>query len=187
MTMGTSTPRRPGRVIPWLAHHDPALMIVSGVILFLPLGDDLIGSITVYVGAAVFALAVSASVVHSYSYLCLRCAEKTPLDGVAEAQRRHRSITVLHAISEGRRGRVIAWASLALFFFNGLLKLFIDPRPWGSIFPMLAYAFWTAHSFLYLRHLPVQPWCPHCHWDDGGDEEESPIIPDPVAPEGVHS
>ena len=30
------------------------------------------------------------------------------------------------------------------------------------------------------QHRKLQPWCPYCRWDEGGDEEVSPDVPDPA-------
>jgi hypothetical protein len=41
----------------------------------------------------------------------------------------------------------------------------------------------VALSWLTLfQHRRLQPWCPYCHWDEGGEEEASPVLPaHPVA------
>ena len=178
------TPRRPGRLIPWLAHHVPYLLIVAGVSFFIPL-EGAIGWGAGLLGAFAFGLAIGAQAAHAYNYLCLRCAQATPLDGQAEATRRQRALAALHWLKDGRRGLAIGWVTTGMFFAPALVGLTFGKVPGLWIASLTAFAYWIVESFLYLRHLPVEPWCPQCHWDDGGDEEESPIIPDPGAPEGV--
>jgi hypothetical protein len=69
--------------------------------------------------------------------------------------------------------------SVILAFYGSKLPApaLMETIPFGILLGMNA-----ALAYVMSIHRPLQPWCPQCHWDDGGDEEPAP---EPVPPSGA--
>lgn len=183
--MSTNAPRREPWIVPLLAHWSPAMFVATAVLALVPWGTGPTSWLIVTVWNGAYLATMIAEAIHNYRYLCHRCAASTPLDGAAEAQRRHRSLNFLHAIADRRwLSMTLGIGFLVMIISPAPLVLVFGPQPWYVVCTALPLAWFGIQSFLLLRHRPVQPWCPKCHWDDGGDDEESPIVPEPVAPSG---
>lgn len=186
--MSMHAPRREPRLTPLLAHWSPTLFGITAILaLVSPWGTGPISWMIMIAWGGVYLATMIADAKHAYRYLCPRCAASTPLDGPAEAQRRHRSLNLLHAIADRPwLAATIGLSALVTIIAPAPLTLVFGPSPWYVLCTAVPLAWWGVQSFLTLRHRPVQPWCPKCHWDDGGGEE-APVAPEPVAPEGVRS
>lgn len=162
----------------FLAHHP---LQVGLALLVVDVGTRLPGvpsAVDLAGGIACISLLVAwttSDVLHLRRRLCLRCARATPLDPQAAVAKKMRWLRLYHYTTE----RPWLWAGtlivlVAPIYVFGLKWL--SPLVWIPAvgLPVLAWV-----------HMPLQPWCPFCHWDDGGDEEPSPEpTPDPsIAPD----
>jgi hypothetical protein len=114
--------------------------------------------------------------------LCPLCAIATPLNGPEKARDRAAILQWAHRMYSRRYSLIYALiivTYLGLFYF--LLKV-------GRLGPLsnlpldLFFVTGFVEAYVMSVHRPLQPWCPQCHWDDGGDQEPSP---DPVPPSGA--
>lgn len=54
----------------------------------------------------------------------------------------------------------------------------------AAIAGMVVFGVRPVDAYLERVHDPLQPWCPHCHWDDGNDKNDTDI-PNPAPPSGA--
>lgn len=95
-----------------------------------------------------------------------------PLDGHAAAEKHATWLRAHH------------WciAPVALLAWLGLLWLDITGPEGIAHYPL--YLLWIVTSAAYLKHRPLELWCPQCRdRDDGddGDDKTPDLTPDPVA------
>jgi hypothetical protein len=107
--------------------------------------------------------------------LCPFCAAATPLNGPGKAQGRAKTLRYAHWMTGGQYMIIyIAVGTMALVLF------FVFIMTLGAGRADLAVDWWLVESSIEMYVLSVhgslQPWCPQCHWDDGGDHEPSPAI-----------
>lgn len=175
MPVAMPSDNRRSRFMLWTAHH--SAWIWAGTLGFLIAEDTsphsrVLAAIAWAAGPLIVWLLWS-TWRHGLA-LCPLCARATPLDGPAMAQRKSRQLRWAHA--SYRRG----WGISFLVVFAALLALsFFWPRP--ALWAYWMYLDNTVMAYLMSVHQPLQPWCPQCHWDDGGDHEE---VPEPVPPMG---
>ena len=106
--------------------------------------------------------------------LCEACAELTPLNGPLHAERKNRRLRLWH----WRRRRRNALGTLgavftafvcmvaAAFHIPPLAK---DVADWTSGLLLLVFLpFGVYYNLSCDSHRVLQPWCPLCHWGDGG-------------------
>jgi hypothetical protein len=105
--------------------------------------------------------------------LCERCIAATPLDPQASVDRWLRFLRMEH--EPGR------WLLVLLAAFG--LALWGDSsfHHWlGDVTDFLLMAVLvTVYTAEYV-HRRFYPWCPFCHWEDGGDHEDAPDVPAPT-------
>jgi hypothetical protein len=113
---------------------------------------------------------------YHHQALCTICPEQVPLDIAEVARRRRPWLWIAHS----------ALFSLASFTALGFL-FWLDTRPddWLS---------YTGHAVFYLllaieayamqQHRLLQPCCPWCDWDEGGEHED---VPEPTPPSNAPS
>jgi hypothetical protein len=154
-----------------LAHWQPAVITLAIVVQIVQTvtghTDDLIG---VCINIPMITLVVftfAADYWHIY-FMCERCAANTPLDGPGEAHRYRHLLWLVHRAFPLFAGIYIVGATI--YFALHVSVLFY------AIF-----AFFAIEAVAQLRHRVLQPWCPRCHWDDGGAEEQVPTTPVPTA------
>jgi hypothetical protein len=180
---------RPNNRATFLAHYP---LQVAVVLIALDVGARFpmtLSAVPWVLAAVVFALFVAflySQFRHQQAGLCEQCAKDTPLDPQKAVNQRMRWLKLTHKLFDTKWRRVV-----------GLLPLGIALAGWVTIgwFHLgwiTAPLFWAAMlgpAVLVRIHNPLQPWCPFCHWDDGGDEEPSPEpTPDPsIAPDRVDS
>lgn len=116
---------------------------------------------------------------HRVGALCEDCIEAMPLDGPEAAQRRKGRLRLFHKIAEKPGGYIYLGTIAVLLTVGAFFKSRSAP---GLIMSGLAALCVAGHIGLQLLHQRLQPWCPFCHWDDGGEKEPSP---DPIVPETV--
>jgi hypothetical protein len=163
------------RVAPRLAHYEPLIVLIAfaglavSTVTKSPIAQ--VGNVVIL---ALLIVTVFAEAHHEWR-LCARCAVNTPLDGSAEATRRRRWLRFYHW-SHRRPWYLMLW-------IVALAVSITLHSPNYPFYPL--YFLWAAMSLGGLKHRPVEPWCPQCHWKDGGDEEEVPVPPPVPTGRGV--
>lgn len=158
------------RVVNALAHAQPVLWFIAAGSAVL---EVFVGDLGSFSGAMTLALLVSivAGWKHTRS-LCERCAKNTPLDTDAAIERDGYWLQWAHWHADHPRK-----AALILF---GLIGLECMPfRPLSVSANVVLSILLGALVFCQLKHRVLQPWCPQCRWNGGGDEE---VAPEPVPP-----
>lgn len=112
-----------------------------------------------------FVLIIFISNVHSTS-ICPVCIETTPLDGNLEAAKKNYFLKIFHM------NRIFLYIFIVYFISDLIISdhkslLYIGCTALATLALMLMCKITIVHNIL-------QPWCPYCHWDEGGDEEEVP-------------
>lgn len=174
----------------WIGHYWLRLMvgydIVTAPLLWLH-------GITFEAVSVVTVLPAVLLIMHGLRHevkLCEPCGTKIPLDGQAAAAGRRRTLRAVHWLSR-RHG--FSMPRLRLSFQanrNTLLILawvagsyFLPTGPWwGVLGAIVVDTYFCSTIPLYRIHQRLQPWCPQCHWGDGGDEE---ISPEPAPSHGL--
>jgi hypothetical protein len=159
-----------------LAHWTWALFaLVVPVLWSASLVDQVLGmwptiALTAVIMAGLITMALTVMVWHVYA-LCPVCARKIPLDPKEAVARKGRSLRAFHWLAD-KHHRALNHTLLALLIC--------------SFFPYVGGVMWSllmlgmaAVTYLSNDHLPLQPWCPQCDWDDGGGKERVPR-PDPI-------
>lgn len=166
-----------------LAHWTPALFLLAGT--WFVVGNLLaiaaLGAAPIWQYVLVLGLAVSAPFVgitvlstvvmgwHMYA-LCPVCARKTPIDPAKAVAKKRRALRTLHWFDP--RPRLTKWTPIVL--------LVLSFMPWVGIPAFFGLMSWLAFTgYLVIVHMPLQPWCPQCKWNGGGDKEAVPN-PDPI-------
>lgn len=157
-----------------LAHLQPLFWLAgAGVSLWTALIGDL-GYISVALTLALL-VSIFAGWKHSRS-LCERCAKNTPLDTDAAIERDGHWLQWAHWHADHVRK--------ATLIFLGLIILESVPIKLLSLMTEVALnVLLGALVYCHLKHRVLQPWCPWCRWDGGGDEEASPV----PTPPSVHA
>lgn len=155
-----------------LAHYQPAVLVLAIVV---QIGQVLTGYDkgwpTVWINASVCALMVPTYVAAMWHdrQLCERCAEQTPLDIGATAERER---------------YILWWHHYDGYFGLGLLGAAILVK-WQlhiDTFFYVMFSYFAVGAVAALRHRLLEPKCPYCNWRDGGGKEKSPSpAPIPVA------
>jgi hypothetical protein len=133
--------------------------------------------------AIVLNLLVSlAALVHDRS-LCLLDVQQAPLlDPQGAATRYRRRLRLRHS----RRAMVLSLVPMLWVILQPSLGPFLPSWARLALIPVAgAIIAWTIYLSVVCvsTHRRLEPWCPYCHWGDGGDEEVAPQ-PDP-APSGT--
>lgn len=132
------------------------------------------GKILSYAQLMVMTGGMLMSMRHRTAGLCEKCIEHMPLDGAEQAQKRQGALKTMHVLWQGR-GQNMVWfligvvllATAGAFAPAGVLRHMADSV---MMLPLVA-------LFIgYHVHERLQPWCPFCHWGNGGEEEPSPEI-----------
>jgi hypothetical protein len=173
---------RRNRVLLWMAHQ--ATWIYGATFLLSVAADVHPAPILLILALIGLVALIGLYLIRRYHgmTLCPLCATATPLDGPGQAQRRARSLRCAHWMWSRRYQRVYDVAMLAAIglFFVLTDVCHVGRRAGVSIDLWIAVG--AAEAWVMSVHRPLQPWCPQCHWDEGGDEE---LIPDPVPPAGA--
>ena len=120
-------------------------------------------------------LYVGVSIIVHNRQLCERCIAALPLDASAAAGRYGRRFRVAHLFQT----RFFAACYLAVV--AGSFVLYSDPV--GRFGTALVESSLVYLLFVYVTHQRLQPWCPYCR-HGGGDDETTPVTPDPVSIRG---
>lgn len=165
----------------WLGHYVFFVLLVvfpldiANDVLGLPL---LLGSVAVIATGTLFTALVSDLVVHQRS-LCERCIREAPvLDPQSAVIRWHRVLRLFHRL----------WLSAALMGASVVLDVtlpgvYAADRRIGNgwlwqqgpnVLMLIGLLYFVGLAW---QHRRLQPWCPYCGWDEGGDAENVPPVP----------
>lgn len=165
---------RPARFLVRLGHYGPPVFLVFVAwSITLDCGVHPPGALIV-----ISAVAMIATILAQWGYhdrrLCERCIAAAPaLNPDAAVARWDPALRVCH-----RPKRVVA--TLSVLLLAGLVAS-AALRGWPSgLLNGITITLIGAASTAQWQHTRLQPWCPYCHWGDGGDEETVPD-PDPSA------
>jgi hypothetical protein len=173
------------RFVLWLAHQAAwvwAAIVVLLMFAFLTRSVPDVSQVPFF-SAIVAAIAVTRAEIHHARVMCPRCAAAVPLDGARQAQDRAVTLRWTHRLCPGYSRLplpiVLALTAMVVVAMLPAVPLLVD-----AIVSVLGCAVTSVDAYLVRVHDPLQPWCPHCHWDDGGDTDNADV-PDPVPPSGV--
>lgn len=174
--MSSAGPRRENRGLMFLGHYSWVFLVV---LVVLDVANDATLAhwpvLSRLVGVAwvlwLFDLMIVDKSYHD-ARLCERCIAATPLNPEAAAERWDRCLQLEHS---GFR------MSLVLFTVVGLNLWIQTYHDWiGYLTDALVLMSIVVVYGAEYAHRRLYPWCPYCHWRDGGDPEYVPEHdPDP--------
>lgn len=106
--------------------------------------------------------------------LCERCMSSLPLSPAESAVRYRRRLATVHLAS--RKPLVVGY--IAVLIGSAFIPGTAGPWIWAAVQSTLIYLVLCSGS-----HRRLQPWCPGCRGDGGGEDR---VVPDPV-PHGSDS
>lgn len=176
-TGGSRWPRegRLHRVFMWAGHYHERIILAA---IALAIADDLSGRPAILAAAvavmfvAWFAAFLFGAQRHDRS-LCERCISEAPtLNPQGAVERWKRMLWAFHQ----KRANIIL-LGIVLAWIIGSTQFRHEPL-WAR---GLDAAGMVVLGYSYVRdrvHRRLYPWCPYCHWGDGGDEEVAPVAPE---------
>jgi hypothetical protein len=120
--------------------------------------------------------------------LCAICFGKFPLDPQAEVKKQDFYLRALHKLDDKQKIFFVPIVGVALSFPLAMIAL-----PVGVIFDLNWMVYTSFGLFLYagigmsflgvlnMTHIRLQPWCPYCDHRRDDDDEDAPILPEPVS------
>ena len=105
--------------------------------------------------------------------VCLRCMTDAPLDPESAVAAARGRLRWFH--------HVFSTVGLSVGIFVPIL-LVAGGVLLHPVFGVLAMASFLPLAALSLTHLRLEPWCPHCRWDDDDDDEDPEPDPEPDPP-----
>jgi len=171
---GIAVPERPAM---WLGHYSLQLLWLA---VAVTVADDATGqtsSVLEWAGVAAFTLWIVASMADGGVHrerLCERCVAATPLDPQASVGRWRRALRLHHS---RKATGVMCGAVLAVSI---AADSFRHKPAWALAASALVWVALGALNVIPLQHRRLYPWCPFCHWGDGGEGEVSPDVPAPA-------
>jgi cytochrome c oxidase subunit IV len=108
---------------------------------------------------------------HVYA-LCPVCARKTPLDPQAAITEKRRPLRTYHWLGD-QHDKALNRSVIALLILSFIP--YVQFVTWPLLMATMAVTVYLDNI-----HMPLQPWCPQCDWDDEGDTERVPE-PDPIS------
>lgn len=177
--MTTSSPgRRDSRLIMWLGHYSTHLL---AIVLALSVISDATGRPGFMEWpAAIIWLAWVGTLPLSSPYhdsrLCERCLAAAPTLNPEAAIRRWISALWCHHHRS-------FWFTVAGVLFGWVTYTAVGiqrhhEHPWQYAVDALVLVLLGVLYLVPYQHRRLYPWCPYCRWDDGGDEEAVPDVPD---------
>lgn len=170
-----------GAAYPWSArlaerwgHCAPqALMvsIVAAILLRLRPPADATAALGASVALISFVLASWLLMRRHDRGLCEHCMAAMPLNPSEQAVRYRRRLWLLHTGAERR---------FVIPYLVVLIGSNFAPGPSGQLFWALMQTSMIYLILSYSTHRRLQPWCPWCRGDGGGEDAEEPATPDPV-------
>lgn len=170
----------PGRILMFAGHYSPWALAVSVV---FSAASDLtrfasgpLNWISTIAGGWWIA-SLYADGRHHNENLCTRCARVIPLDPEAEVRRWRLLLRAHHS----KVLSLVLMISIASWVVIGIMVWRYQDWGWpgyllDTAVLLAASAFWAG----IFKHRRLEPWCPFCHWDDGGSKEAAEPEPDPA-------
>lgn len=118
--------------------------------------------------SAVLFTTMAANLMHTRE-LCERCIGNLPLNPGAKAERNRPVLKTFHV------ARI--WFVVGLAVFVGASTIAPRHSLLANVFSTLLWANCFAVSMIADRHRHLQPWCPYCRGDDGGDTPSEAPVP----------
>jgi hypothetical protein len=168
---------RPATQFLWrLAHIAPIGYLVTSV-MFIVIDLTLSRPFGLWVGGTIVALAIPMLLAHTRheNTLCGTCAAMTPLDGSAAARKHAIQLHLFH------KARFIASIVQGLLTAVVVANWFFMPDIVGRLAFNLSFLEIAVAMHVEITHRLLEPWCPYCDWDEGGDHEPAP---EPTPPLG---
>lgn len=176
-----TTEERPGRgesrLLMWAGHYSAYLFlpVVAASIITSPLPAGFWAWATLPLWIAwVFSLIIGEG--YHQERLCERCIASSPLDPQAAVERWRPALRWEH---DRRLKLIVMLAVLAWIVGSNLVWKHMQPW-WVYVLSALAMLVLGGSYIATYQHRRLYPWCPWCHWDDGGGEEISPDVPAPA-------
>lgn len=168
--MSTTSIPEPSRFSAWLAHQSLPITAVTAALVIASntIDNSWLASASVIAMAAW--IASGAYRIQHDRRLCEQCMSAMPLDGPQRAQHRAGRLRACHAM-QSRTATLCRFAMLA----GGILAA----KPWSMVLMDVLFVAAAVDEFLLATHRPLQPWCPQCHWGDGGGGDDE-HVDDPV-------
>jgi hypothetical protein len=167
---------QPATLLLWrLAHIAPIGYLVTAV-AFVIIDLTLSRPLGFWVGGAVAALTLPMLLAHMRheNALCEICAAMTPLDGNAAARKHDIQLRLFH------KARLIAAIVLGLLVAVVVADRLFLPDTVGRLAFDISFLEIAVSMHVTITHRLLEPWCPYCHWDEGGDHEPAPEPTPPV-------
>lgn len=186
-----------------LAHYQPLILITAAIVTAASVAarHSSIAATGVSYGVAVAAGFLVTTIVvivltaerYHLARLCTICADNTPADGAAEAQRiKYPWLWFKHSKAMVYLAAILLLAVLVVAAIGAWLHLnapnfwtmsyyqLTGEGDWTDYLFAVLYLNWALDTYANLRHRPLIPWCPWCRrWDEGGEHE---TVPEPTPP-----
>jgi hypothetical protein len=169
----TAEPRRENPYFMWGGHYAPRILAVTVIVA---IASDLAGSpgFMTWPVAVVFTAGTAAFILDKMYHeprLCERCITASPLDPQAAVDRWRQALRWEH----GRRVKILLLLACVAWFFTAGFRGAHPGALYGAIDAVALLVLASSYVAMYV-HRRLYPWCPWCHWDDGGPRE---LVPDP--------
>lgn len=177
MTTAQDGPRRDNRLFMWAGHYSIWLLAPAVAAFFagyLSSGNGRHATAVSYATSAVWVAWILSSVLdqgYHDARLCERCIAATPLDPQAAVTRWRPALRWRHS-----KFMLLAMLWAIVIFFTNTIQDGVSW--WRFLLTAAAIGALCSSTFSEWVHRRLYPWCPFCHWGDGGDPEASPE-PDP--------
>ena len=177
MTVQDKPERGDSRTLMWLGHHSIHIMLVYAPLAVAANLAQWAVFVALPAAAAVAAVAWLVSLMAQGNYhderLCEKCIHATPLDTQKAVSRWKPALKISHMHKVG----LVFFLLVSVFF---VISIFYSPKPtpwWIIVINLATIAGIVVYFGAQHVHRKLYPWCPYCHWGDGGDEEISPDLP----------
>lgn len=160
-----------GRAATLLAHVQAVALLLALVtsVAYTLLDDN---KVVAFFSNVFFVTAILAMLSERYHnrHLCLICASRTPLDGASEAEKNSAWLWYHHF--------TMTWpVIIGVLVFCAIGVIW---RVEGFFYAVILV--WVLDAKANMKHRPLEPWCPRCHWWHGDDDDETVDEPVPPAP-----
>jgi hypothetical protein len=176
-TAGSRWPRegRPHRAAMLLGHYQEHIQVA---VLPLLIGNVLAGRPPVltwisYTVLLAWFVSFLADQRQHQRQLCERCISAAPTlnpQGAVERWRR-----VLWCFHQKRAYQLMMLAAICWIFYSSRIR---HEHEWALSLDALILVLIGFSYFTGIIHKRLYPWCPYCHWGDGGGEEVTPPVPE---------
>lgn len=172
------------------AHEDPSRLVRIYIHHSIPIHMlGIAAAIATYVpnpwiswGALAVAFSIwwsaEAMIKRHYRGICETCLDQIPDRGSEEAEQRDRTLRATHFLVNHEKW--FGWGPAIVLVVAVVLTLTLKVQglTLAYVLPTIGINGWAIR--LMVHHGRLQPWCPYCRTDGGGDEVECVPDPEPV-------